>query len=319
MRKVNKDFSAAPQKLVDQFADEEASLIRAKEDHSFNPRIYNTAIKSELEALYHHKCAYCESPMGTEQFTVEHYRPKKGRNGYWWLGYEWSNLLPVCKDCNGPKADVFKVKGKDLHNCSERMKALKISQGGPFRSLKPPYTDTTKTALDRAQMRADSPYLLAEGPYLLHPEIDEPRDYIEVRKNGEIYSIEKGNQRAEETIKLVNLNRFNLYMSRLGIIDAAKFAIVEAISSSFILLDELDIPIPEGKQKEVLLTIAKRLIASEIKKLEKKLAPNAPYTLTTYSLLKNDCALLEKALDDQQRDIFKLALIYYKKNKALTP
>lgn len=317
---MNKDFSAAPQKLVDKFADEEASLIRAKEDYSFDPRIYNTAIKSELEALYHHKCAYCESPMGTEQFTVEHYRPKKGRNGYWWLGYEWSNLLPVCKDCNGPKADVFKVKGKDLHNCSERMKALKISQGGPFRSLDPPYTDTTQTALDRAQMRADSPYLLAEGPYLLHPEIDEPRDYIEVHKNGEIYSIEASNQRAEETIKLVKLNRFNLYMSRLGIIDAAKFAIVEAISNSFELLEKL-FP-QESKQedrKKAFREIAELRIASEIKRLERELAPNAPYTLTTYSLLKNDCALLVKALDDQQRNIFKLALIYYKKNRALTP
>ena len=319
MRKVNKDFSAAPQELVDQFAAVEASLIRAKEDYSFDPRIYNTAIKSELEALYHHKCAYCESPMGTEQFTVEHYRPKKGRNGYWWLGYEWSNLLPVCKDCNGPKADVFKVEGVDIHNCSESIKALKRSRGVLCRSSDPRYTDDTQTALDRAQMRADSPYLLAEGPYLLHPEIDEPRDYIEVQKNGKIYSIEEGNQRAEETIDLVKLNRFNLCMSRLGIIDAAKFAIVEAISSSFILLDELDIPIPEGNRKEVLLTIAKRLIASEIKKLEKKLAPNALYTLTTYSLLKNDCALLVEALGDQQRNIFKLALIYYKKNRALIP
>src|SRR5689334_19247956 len=40
------------------------------------------------------KCAYCESPIGPGAYAdLENFRPKLQ---YWWLTYEWSNLLPAC-------------------------------------------------------------------------------------------------------------------------------------------------------------------------------------------------------------------------------
>jgi len=83
------------------------------------------------------KCAYCETPI-EDIFPgdVEHYRPKgkvtdenyntiyiqkddgtyilddDGNKiphpGYYWLAYEWTNLMPSCTYCNRPKKDFGK-------------------------------------------------------------------------------------------------------------------------------------------------------------------------------------------------------------------
>lgn len=64
-------------------------------------------VKRRLEELFHGKCAYCESFYASQApVDVEHYRPKgsvegePNHPGYWWLGMEWTNLLPSCLDCN---------------------------------------------------------------------------------------------------------------------------------------------------------------------------------------------------------------------------
>lgn len=65
------------------------------------------------------KCAYCESLLGSSSYAeVEHYRPKTEiRNnqgvlkpGYWWLAYEWENLLFSCRICNNNKRNSFPLK-----------------------------------------------------------------------------------------------------------------------------------------------------------------------------------------------------------------
>jgi len=85
------------------------------------------------EPPFYGKCAYCEAPIRDYQHgDVEHFRPKAGvtdengqpvflldedgkvqvdadgepveHPGYYWLAYEWTNLLPACVKCN--QADV---------------------------------------------------------------------------------------------------------------------------------------------------------------------------------------------------------------------
>ncbi len=64
-------------------------------------------VAEALNALFHGKCAYCESSIKAVQPTdIEHFRPK-GRvadcprhPGYWWLAASWDNLLASCIDCN---------------------------------------------------------------------------------------------------------------------------------------------------------------------------------------------------------------------------
>jgi uncharacterized protein (TIGR02646 family) len=69
------------------------------------------ALKTQLRADQHRKCAYCETKFThSSPGDVEHYRPKAGYQqspagplqgpGYYWLSYEWDNLLFACEDCN---------------------------------------------------------------------------------------------------------------------------------------------------------------------------------------------------------------------------
>lgn len=105
-------------------------------------KLYKRALPF-LQSLFHDKCAYCESIItSTHPIDVEHYRPKgrlkdidgkivkitvNGKEfdhpGYWWLCYDWANLLPSCIDCNrrrnhgeeltaAGKADIFPIDGK---------------------------------------------------------------------------------------------------------------------------------------------------------------------------------------------------------------
>lgn len=157
-------------------------------------------VREKLNEFYFSKCAYCETLCKAE---IEHYRPKKGvtednlHNGYYWLCYEWSNLVPSCRYCNteGGKGNQFPIKGT-------RVKL-------------PPFDVQFK--LDKEQIKANA--LLSEQPYLLHPEIDNPINYLDFKIDShgqgvEIQGIDGVNERGEQTIKICNLNREYLKFAR---------------------------------------------------------------------------------------------------------
>jgi len=215
MRKVNKDFAAIPNALKEKFYENEELqklLLAKKENHKFDESIYNHAIIKELRDLYHDKCAFCESKIPVDEVTqkfrsnkgtVEHYRPKKG--GYYWLGYEWTNLFLACNECNGPKGDKF-----------ELISPLKKQKNPPL---------TLDGKFDFERIKADSAELLAECPSLLHPEIDIASNFFQVKRDGEIEIIpnkekDRNNwRRADYTIGCVRLNRWQLVEVRKKIID----------------------------------------------------------------------------------------------------
>ncbi len=78
----------------------------------FDASIYGDAtVKKQLVLEQHGKCCYCEALFTDNGFgDVEHFRPKKGYQkhgklgltypGYYWLAYEWQNLLFSCEVCN---------------------------------------------------------------------------------------------------------------------------------------------------------------------------------------------------------------------------
>ena len=85
-----------------------AHMAGPDRDKAFDFTAYSQgSVKAALDALFHGKCAYCESFYAkTQPVDVEHYRPKgmvegEGAHpGYWWLAMVWTNLLPSCIDCN---------------------------------------------------------------------------------------------------------------------------------------------------------------------------------------------------------------------------
>jgi hypothetical protein len=182
---------------------------------------YNTTdgtaskVIDKLNTWYHYKCAYCERIY---KLDVEHYRPKaEVRNennvivqvtnaagnlvdhpGYYWLCYEWSNLIPSCISCNreGGKNSKFPT----IHHYEHR----------------PVFTPPT---LDYNSCLVGGNPLLTEQPYLLNPELDNPVGFfkfvIDPDKKGIRIEGDDADRRGEITADICKLNRSEVKYDRV--------------------------------------------------------------------------------------------------------
>jgi uncharacterized protein (TIGR02646 family) len=78
----------------------------------FDAAIYaHQSVKEQLIIEQHDKCCFCEGSFSDNSYgDVEHFRPKKayikrGQRkltypGYYWLAYDWKNLIYSCEKCN---------------------------------------------------------------------------------------------------------------------------------------------------------------------------------------------------------------------------
>ena len=149
-------------------------------------------VKNFLYKAQHGKCCYCERKRDSRESDVEHFRPKsevKGcpdHKGYWWLSYEWINLLISCKKCN-----------QDHKNTNF------------------PLEDESK----RAFKKTDN--LNLENPLLINPLEEEPDKFIEYdtiedgAKDKMIKAIGK-NERGNKTIELTGINSEQVMMERIA-------------------------------------------------------------------------------------------------------
>jgi uncharacterized protein (TIGR02646 family) len=87
--------------------------IRSFKSKEFKKTIYaHASVKRALFKMQHGKCCFCESKTKNVAHLgsgdVEHFRPKSGYQqqndlselGYYWLAYQWNNLLLSCESCN---------------------------------------------------------------------------------------------------------------------------------------------------------------------------------------------------------------------------
>ena len=137
----------------------------------------NKKVKNYLYNSQHGKCCYCERKRDLEETEVDHFRPKaevkesKGHPGYWWLAYEWDNLLITCKTCNLKKSSKF------------------------------PLQDENKRAFKEHED------IKKEKPILINPLTENPEDFIEYdipedeTKPLLMIKVIGKNERGEETIK----------------------------------------------------------------------------------------------------------------------
>ncbi|MBI3136088.1 MAG: hypothetical protein HYZ14_15530 [Bacteroidetes bacterium] len=155
----------------------------------------------QLRSLYKYNCAFCE--RYGDNFSVDHYRPKDSvlgtdHPGYYWLGYEWTNLIYVCGDCNeGHKGSKFPVELIHVDDSS-------------FKNISG-ITD---------QVKLFSELNLLEKPLLLNPEEKDfnPLKYIEFDKNG-FPSPVKDSKRAKQTIADCGIDRPDLNDKRNEVIE----------------------------------------------------------------------------------------------------
>lgn len=134
------------------------------------------AVYKSLGSPFHGKCVYCESDIGVNHpGDIEHWRPKnrvtdnEGRPitiataegpqphpGYYWLAYEWSNLLFACEDCNRPS--------------KAKTPGIRIGKWDQF-----PVREFRATR-DGEESR--------EEPILINPVEDDPSDHLEIDEMG---------------------------------------------------------------------------------------------------------------------------------------
>lgn len=175
-------------------------LFKEKNDHSFSSYTIKRICKG-LKRLYHYKCCYCETHIAAGTvLEYDHFRPKNGikgtsHPGYYWLGYEWTNLLPACPNCNRAKSNAFPISGKRLDVSA--------------------FTGQW-TPAEEPKFRPDSPLFKEEKPLLLHPETDTPEDHLVFLGTGEVTGT---SPKGRKTIEICKLNRDGLLLARAGIID----------------------------------------------------------------------------------------------------
>lgn len=130
-----------------------------------------------LFELFHKKCGYCETKIDFHNIgVVDRYRPYKGvrdqkeyfEDLYWWLTYNWENLIYSCKECSQYKAAYFPIEGKRALN--------------------------KKNSLEK------------EKPLLINPCLGEPNLYFSYDEDGNIYSEKDEGAQTIELLKLNRTN-----------------------------------------------------------------------------------------------------------------
>jgi uncharacterized protein (TIGR02646 family) len=165
----------------------------------FDSTVYGASeVKQALLAMQADKCCFCESKITHIAYgDVEHFRPKAGwrqnsgdpltRPGYYWLAYEWSNLLLCCQLCNQRfKGNLFPLRDSAL----------------------------------RAVAPGDD--LAKEEPLFINPSVENPEALIGFR--GEMPYPINGDPRAERTISDLGLDRETLRERRLERLEMLRWA-----------------------------------------------------------------------------------------------
>ena len=191
MIRINRSEIECPAKLSGDGKKEriknQKKFENGKDDFEFKSSIYgHDQVKNALINSQNGKCAYCEDNVSTVAYgDVEHYRPKGGwqqfrgqklqKPGYYWLAYEWENLLYSCQKCNQSyKRNLFPL----------------INPGS------------------RAKSHSDD--IANESPVLVNPLFEEPGNHLSFNQHIPIGLTENGKQ----TIELCGLDRKELNEAR---------------------------------------------------------------------------------------------------------
>lgn len=147
-------------------------------------------VRESLKGLYKNKCAYCEKLSHAPK--IDHHRPKGKvvgagnlNNGYYWLCYEWTNLLPSCTDCNSIEA-----------------KSSKYPLTGNRNNTHPTHGNPPVT--NSAFFDYNSAFNTGEQPLLLHPEYSIPENNFTFDKQGKIFGSTPEGINTVEVLKLDN-------------------------------------------------------------------------------------------------------------------
>jgi hypothetical protein len=206
-----------------------------KPDFNFKRRqtVWAEIKKFLLEHVFHQKCAYCETQTEQFYYEAEHYRPKGEvtididaalplrhvltedehgaqiqHPGYFWLAFDWMNLVPSCKSCNGPGGKMSQFPVQKNHILLKRLKPEEVAALNP-----PPYPSQAWPGM--YYLRTEQLDKLEE-PLLLHPYMDkdnDPRKHIRFNFKGIEYAF-NNSTKGHQSIKVFRLSKDTLRRKR---------------------------------------------------------------------------------------------------------
>jgi uncharacterized protein (TIGR02646 family) len=175
------------------FAADRAGYRSGAKEFDFDRDIYAAGdVKLALRTDQSDECAFCEAKiLHVTPGDVEHFRPKRGVRqarhdplalpGYYWLAYDWSNLLLACSNCNSRhKGNLF------------------------------PLVDPKKRCGSHRKRLSD------EQPLFINPAETDPAPHIEF--TGETAHPRAGSLHGRTTIDELSLNRTELVEHRLTLL-----------------------------------------------------------------------------------------------------
>lgn len=223
------------------------------------------------------KCGYCETKIDPAMTTeeVEHFRSKGNvktltldkngevvrkengnievleitHKGYFWLCYEWTNLLISCGACNRHKSTFFPLKDETTR-VSDDLLLEGFLKNDTFIFEK---------------FRADSIKFQQEKRLLLHPELDKVEEHLVFFPNGKIEGL---TVEGKTSIIIYGLNRNSLINARKNIVQKLYKDLLIAIAEDY------------QKDKEAL----KKFFNRQIKDLDnpKRIYSRFGYFIKTY-------------------------------------
>lgn len=196
---------------------------KKKEKPKANDKIYNNpVIKKNFyihkDGPFRGRCAYCETPIieSRQPGHLDHFRPKgavkdytNGKElkvtingtedlhpGYYWLCYDWKNLLPTCHKCNSPTTETETFGKHDFF----------------------PVEDEQKRAINPDDIIDD------ETPLLINPTEINPDDHLYMDKTGTMFWRSK---KGKICVKILGLNLSDLPDTRKMVYDDFKKKTIE--------------------------------------------------------------------------------------------
>jgi predicted ATP-binding protein involved in virulence/5-methylcytosine-specific restriction endonuclease McrA len=226
----------AIEKMGDFFAAENRNQKRY--DWPFNKEI-DKELKEYLHKVFHGKCGYCEIKIDYPELgTVDRYRPNNGvrdknefyQDLYWWLTFEWDNLIYACKECNQYKGNYFPIKGRRALNERDDYE-------NEHRMLLNPYLDETDKHLNYIHSNDSHIYALTN-------EGNQTIELLRLNRTNLLEGRKKAKKKLIEAIEsLVNGEQIDnrLVKKYLGNIYNLEDPSIEFLSyKRFVLLNELD-------------------------------------------------------------------------------
>lgn len=162
------DRGPEPPGLSDRRQDQLNTLSPTRPPRTESHRAAYTAYKHVLAERQRKKCCYCERIVTASFNDVEHYRPF---SQYWWLAWNWENLLFACARCNrSGKHDSFPLAAGSV--------PLQFGEQPPG----------------------------AELPLMLDPTTDKPRRHIRFVKVNEKWRPIGEDERGRETLRVLRFD-----------------------------------------------------------------------------------------------------------------